>query len=94
MTRETAQRTDSDPNRRLDLAWDPTHVWLTSYKDKDGKFTLQGGASAEVDVTQLAKRLQASVYFIDVAPSSEERVADRDSGIDYYKFTITGKVAY
>ena len=43
---------------------------------------------------QLAKRLQASIYFQNVAPSREERVADRETGINYYHFTITGKVAY
>jgi Tfp pilus assembly protein PilN len=94
MTKEMAKRTDSDPNRRFDLAWDPQHVWLTGYSDKGGTFKLEGGAQAEVDVTQLSKRLQASVYFMDVAPSSETRVADRDTGIEYYRFTITGKVAY
>jgi Tfp pilus assembly protein PilN len=85
---------DGDPNRRYDLMWDPTHVWLTSWVDHDGDFTLEGGAQAEADVTQLAKRLQASIYFSNVSPSREERVADRDTGITYYHFTITGKVAY
>jgi Tfp pilus assembly protein PilN len=98
MTEEMALRTgngpQSDPNRRFDLQWDPAHVWLTGYTDKDGVFKLEGGAQAEVDVTQLSKRLQASVYFMDVAPSQEERVSDKDVGVDYYKFTITGRVAY
>lgn len=83
-----------DPNKEFDQTWDPTHVWLTNYEDKKGDFLIEGGAQAEVDVTQFAKRLAASVYFTDVAPSRQERVADKDSGITYYKFSITGKVAY
>lgn len=98
MTEETARKVgngpESDPNRRYDLMWDPSHVWLLSYVDNSGNFTLEGGAQAEADVTQLAKRLQASVYFVNVSPSREERVADKDTGISYYHFTITGKVAY
>jgi Tfp pilus assembly protein PilN len=98
MTEEMARRTgngpESDPNKRFDLSWDPTHVWLTAFTDKGGQFKLEGGAQAEVDVTQLSKRLDASVYFTNVAPSQEERVADKESGISYYRFTITGKVAY
>jgi hypothetical protein len=96
MTEDMHHKTgnNGDPNKRFDPTWDPTHVWLTSFVDKNGEFTLEGGAQAEVDVTQLAKRLAASVYFWDVAPSRQERVADRESGITYYKFTITGKVAY
>jgi hypothetical protein len=34
------------------------------------------------------------VYFFDVAAARQEIVADRESGLNYYKFTITGKVAY
>jgi Tfp pilus assembly protein PilN len=92
MTAKTG--TNGDPNKRFDPTWDPTHVWLTSFADTKGDFTLEGGAQTEVDVTQLSKRLAASVYFADVAPSRQERVADKESGVTYYKFTITGKVAY
>jgi Tfp pilus assembly protein PilN len=98
MTEDMAQRTGngprSDPNKRFDLTWDPRHVWMTSFIDKNGSFKIEGGAQAEVDVTQLSKRLAASAYFSDVAPASEQRVADKDSGVNYYKFLITGKVAY
>jgi len=98
MTEEMARRTgngaDSDPNRRYDLAWDPTHVWLTGFTDSNGTFKLEGGAQGETDITQLSKRMQASVYFDNVSPATEERVSDKDTGIAYYKFTITGKVAY
>lgn len=98
MTEEMAKRTgngaESDPNRRLDLAWDPTHVWLTKFSDTGGVFKLEGGAQGEPDITQLSKRMQASVYFDNVAPAQQERVSDRDTGTAYYTFTITGKVAY
>ena len=94
MARKVGNGPESDPNKKYDLTWDPSHVWLLSFVDEKGDFTLEGGAQAEADVTQLAKRLAASVYFSNVAPSREERVADRDTGISYYHFTITGKVAY
>lgn len=100
MTEETAKKTgngpESDPNKRFDLAWDPTHVWITAFVDnsKDGSFRLEGNAQAQVDIVQLSKRLQASVYFDRVSQQTEERATDRTSGITYYKFVITGKVAY
>ncbi len=95
MARLTGTGTDSDPNKRFDFAWDPTHVWLTSIADQqDGTFKIEGGAQTEVDITQLSKRLAASAYFADIAPASETRISDKDTGIDYFKFTITGKVAY
>ena len=96
MARKTGTGTDSDPNKRFDLTWDPTHVWITSFTDsvKDGTFRLEGGAQAQVDIIQLSKRLQASSYFDRVSQLSEDRVNDKDTGITYYRFVITGKVAY
>jgi len=96
MTDEMAHRVSTDPNKRFDLAWDPTKVWLTSFADdvRDGSFRLEGGAQAEQDIIQLSKRLQASVYFDRVSQQSEERITDRDTGVTFYHFVITGKVAY
>ena len=85
---------NADPNKRFALDWDPTHVWMTSFVDQNGWFRMEGGAQSESDVIQLSKRLQASVYFNDIAPASGERVADRETGMQYYHFTITGRVAY
>jgi Tfp pilus assembly protein PilN len=98
MTEDMAKRTgsgpDSDPNKRFQPDWDPTHVWLSGFSDTGGQFKLEGGAQTETDITQLAKRLAASVYFADVTPAGGERLADNQNGGNYYRFTITGKVVY
>lgn len=96
MAKKTGNGPESDPNKRFDLAWDPSHVWITGFVDnsKDGSFKLEGNAQAQVDIIQLSKRLQASVYFDRVSQLTEERVTDRTTGITYYKFVIAGKVAY
>src|SRR5262245_25065736 len=94
MAVKTSNQPGSDPNKRFQLDWDPAHVWLSGFTDSNGAFKLEGGAQSESDVTQLSKRLAASVYFFDVTPAGGERVVDSSSGLDFYKFTITGKVAY
>jgi Tfp pilus assembly protein PilN len=94
MAKRTGNGTDSDPNRRFQPDWDPSHIWLSGFSDTAGAFKLEGGAQTESDITQLAKRLAASVYFADVTPAGAERVADATSGANYYRFTITGKVVY
>ena len=94
MTSDMKERTESDPNRKFQLDWDPSHVWLSGYSDTSGAFKLEGGAQSESDVTQLSKRLAASIHFMDVTPAGGERVIDQASGASYYKFTITGRVAY
>jgi len=94
MTSDMKERTAIDPNKKFQQDWDPSHVWLSGYSDTSGVFKLEGGAQSESDVTQLSKRLAASVHFMDVTPAGGERVIDQASGASYYKFTITGRVAY
>jgi Tfp pilus assembly protein PilN len=94
MARRTGSGPDSDPNKRFQPDWDAQHVWLANFSDTGGVFKLEGGAQSENDVAQFAKRLAASVYFTDVAPAGGERVADTATGTNYYRFTITGKMAY
>jgi Tfp pilus assembly protein PilN len=94
MTEETKARIASDVNKRLPSDWDASHVWLSGFSDTGGVFKLEGGAQSEADIAQLAKRLAASVYFTDVTPAGADRVADSQTGTNYFKFTITGKVAY
>jgi hypothetical protein len=98
MTEDMAKRTgsgpDSDPNKQFQADWDASHVWMTGFSDASGLFKLEGGAQSENDVAQFAKRLAASAYFGDVAPAGGERITDTVSGANYYRFTITGKVAY
>lgn len=84
----------TNPNRRWQPNWDPKHVWITQFTEKGGEFTLTGGAQSDSDVTQLALRLQASMFFDDVKPSKAGSAEDQKTGISYYKFTITGTVRY
>jgi Tfp pilus assembly protein PilN len=94
MTKEMAKRVEKDPNREMAADWDPKHVWITKFSEKDGLFKLEGGAQSDGDMTQLAKRMQASVYFQGVVPEKGEDTLDKDSSITYYRFTISGKVVY
>ena len=94
MTRTMSQEVRENPNRELAPDWDPKHVWITKLVEKDGDFRLEAGAQSDSDMTQLALRLQASVYFRDVIPEGGVEAADKESGISFYNFTITGKVAY
>ncbi len=98
MTRIMAERVSDgpkgDPNRRLALDWDPKHVWINSFTTKGDNFTLEGSAQAETDTNQLAKRMQASVYFAEVTSPLSTRFEDKTNSVTYYKFTISGKVVY
>lgn len=80
-------------NRRWQEGWDPKHVWITLFEEKDGRFRLEGGAQSETDSTQLTQRMQASMFFDNVTPEGDTEVKE-GSALTYYKFTISGSVRY
>jgi Tfp pilus assembly protein PilN len=94
MARAAGTGPDSNPNKQFQADWDGNHVWISSFVDTNGTFRLDGGAQSESDVTQLSKRLAASVYFLEVTPAGGERVLDKETQLSYYRFQITGKLAY
>ena len=94
MTAAMIAENEHNPNRTFSREWDAKHVWITSFTETGGDFTLKGGAQSDSDMTQLALRLQSSVFFYEVVPKGGGEVVDRDTGIAYYQFTIVGKVAF
>ncbi len=92
MTPEMQERVKTDPNRRFNPSWDPKRVWMERFEEQDGRFTLVGGAQSDSDVTQLALRLQSSVFFEDVQLESAEHASNRE--MQFYRFVIRGKVRY
>ena len=94
MTSEMTERVKSDHNRQWTQGWDPKRIWIDSFEEKDGIFTLKGGAQSDGDVTQLALRLQASTYFANVQPEGGSTKSNNKASVDFYEYTITGKVAY
>jgi Tfp pilus assembly protein PilN len=74
--------------------FDPRHVWITGFTEKDGVFKLAGGSQTESDINKLARRLDASVYFDQVSSEKYRQEIDKGTGITYFTFTITGKALY
>lgn len=95
ITDELRQQIDGGRVREFVRDWDPSNVWLEDFvEDKDGSFRLDGVAQSDSDMTQLAIRLDASIYFDEVVPVGGSETTDKTTGNSSYKFTITGKVAY
>lgn len=94
MTEQMVQEMRDNPNREWQANWDAKHVWINKIDEKNGRFTLTGGAQSDSDITQFALRLQASMFFDDVKPTKAGAASDNKSGVTYYTFTITGAVRY
>lgn len=94
MTEAMVAELENNPNRRWQPNWDAKHVWVTKITEKAGRFTIEGGAQSDSDITQLALRMQASMFFDEVRPAKAGSATDKKSGITYYTFVINGKVRY
>lgn len=94
ITAEKQEQMDNNPNLRWQSSWDPKHIWLTGFDEKNGTFEMTGAAQSDGDVTQLAHRLDASMFFENVQPMSSSLKSSRNSGSNYYEFKIKGKVRY
>lgn len=94
MSEAMSAKVESSRHRELADTFDPKHVWIVSFREKGGAFEMTGGALGGDEVTQLAKRLDASVYFADVMQRESAQTTDTASSTSYYRFTIVGKVIY
>jgi Tfp pilus assembly protein PilN len=94
LTEAMKEELKTNLNRPWQDGWDTKHVWLISFKEVGSVFTLEGGAQSDSDATQLALRLQASMFFDEVSPKGGQEEIDKDTGLTYYRFTITGNVRY
>lgn len=94
MSKAMSAKVETSRHRELADTFDPKHVWIVAFREKAGQFEMTGGALGGDEVTQLAKRLDASVYFADVKQKDSTQTTDQASGTSYYRFTITGKVIY
>lgn len=94
LTEAMKEELKTNLNRPWQDGWDAKHVWLISFAENAAAFTLEGGAQSDSDATQLALRLQASMFFDEVSPKGGQEEVDKDTGLTYYRFTITGRVRY
>ncbi len=87
-----AQVRRDNPLAAYTPGWDPRRLWLSRYDEKERDVKLEGVARDANDVTELAQRLRASVYFNDVAilPGRKDRVKD----LEVVSFGLQVKVRY
>ena len=72
--------------------WDPRRLWLTSYVESQRKVVLKGLARDAEDVSELAKRMNISSYFHDVAlrPASRQE----QGTLTMVQFELEAQVRY
>lgn len=77
-----------------DTEWNPASVWLTAYKEKDGRVTIQGAAINHEDVMQFLRRLKTSIYFEGLDLVKQKQAMNGDFDFPYVTFEFEGLLNY
>jgi type IV pilus assembly protein PilN len=90
------ERLRRDPNVGFNSGWDPRRVWLDSFEETQRKVRVHGSARTNDDVAEFLKRLQLSVFFVDVTPESTTQVGGSATavGSKYVTFHLSARVVY
>ena len=80
-----------DPNKRFQHDWDASHVWLSGFTDTSGAVQARGRRAVGVRRHPAREAARGVGLLQRRHAAGGERVADSQTGANYYKFTITGQ---
>lgn len=79
--------------RDWNVEWDTRRLWVESFEEGEGTFTLSGFAGNPDDVAEFLQRMTTAFYFDDVQLDFVERTRQRDSA-QLVQFRIFGDLSY
>jgi type IV pilus assembly protein PilN len=89
-----AQLRKDNPTVVYNPGWDARRLWITSFQESDRVAKIEGLARDGDDVSELARRLNLSVYFADVKLLPAVRSVDTDTKLELIKFQLQSKMRY
>jgi type IV pilus assembly protein PilN len=89
-----AQLRRDNPAAAFNPGWDPKRLWLTSFTENDRVVKIDGLARDGDDVSELARRLNLSMYFADVKLLPAGKRVDSESKLDMIGFQLQAKARY
>jgi type IV pilus assembly protein PilN len=89
-----AQLKRDNPAIVFNPSWDSRRLWLAAYQENDRVVRIEGLARDGDDVSELARRLNLSVYFADIKLLPGSRTIDSDTKLDLVRFQLQAKARY
>jgi type IV pilus assembly protein PilN len=83
-----------NPLQDYNPSWDPRRLWIVRFIEADRTVRLEGMARDGEDVSELARRMNLSVFFDDVQLLPAKREAEKESGLPMVAFKLEAKVRY
>lgn len=83
-----------NPLAAMNSSWDPRRLWIVSFREEARKVRIDGLARDGEDVSELARRMNLSEYFADVALLPAHRETDPATKLEFVRFSLEAGVKY
>lgn len=83
-----------NPLAAMNSSWDPRRLWILSFREESRKVRIDGLARDGEDVSELARRMNLSDYFADVALLPAHRETDAATKLELVRFSLEAGVKY
>jgi type IV pilus assembly protein PilN len=83
-----------DPAAAFNPAWDARRLWILSFKEDKRKLRIDGLARDGEDVSELARRMSLSDYFVGVKLLPARRQVDPATKVELVRFSLEAGVKY
>ncbi|HEX2734624.1 MAG TPA: PilN domain-containing protein [Polyangiaceae bacterium] len=85
---------NDDPLAMYNPQWDPRRLWLSSFVEDSRTVRLTGSARDGEDVSELARRMNLSVYFYDVRLLPGKKESTAKDAVNSVSFQLEARVRY
>lgn len=83
-----------DPAAAFNPNWDTRRLWIVNFKEDKRKLRIEGLARDGEDVSELARRMSLSDYFVGVKLLPARRQVDQATKVELVRFSLEAEVKY
>lgn len=83
-----------DPGAAFNANWDSRRLWILNFKEDKRRLRIEGLARDGEDVSELARRMTLSDYFVGVKLLPARRQVDSSTKVELVRFSLEAGVKY
>jgi len=83
-----------DPAAAFNPNWDARRLWIVNFREDKRKLRIEGLARDGEDVSELARRMSLSDYFVGVKLLPARRQVDTATKVELVRFSLEAEVKY
>lgn len=83
-----------DPAAAFNPNWDSRRLWIVNFREDRRKLRIEGLARDGEDVSELARRMTLSDYFVGVKLLPARRQVDQATKVELVRFSLEAEVKY